>query len=245
MKPSIRKIDDLREWFFSMKLPFWTIWNGFGKDQKDRAAVNNDIPDLQDSWDALENHLRRKIASGGRLTIFITDKAGTSNGLTEFLELQNSYNSQSGIAGIGSGDPNFIAGKPIEVYVAEQVDAKIAGYEKDREIAELKAALAEKNQGSGIQKVFNRVADELPIQEIIMAVISKYLGSQFVAQTAINGPPQPQADMHELTQEQADAINESLIRIQVVFPDIPNFLDKLATWIEKNPEMAKTFFKQA
>lgn len=244
MKAALRKIDDLREWFFEMKLPYWTLWNGFSKESKERAALNNDIPNIEEAWDQLENHLRRKTFSGGRLTIFVTDKAGTSNGVTEYLDLPSSTNGNA-ISGIPNSDPYTIAGKSLEVHISEQVNAKIESYEKDRKIKDLEEQLAAKYEGTGFNKILNRVAEELPVDQVVMALISFFTGK--FAKTAISGIHAKEENLeenNELSEEQAVTINTALTRIMNTFPDIPDFLTKLADWIEKNPAMAKSLLSQ-
>jgi hypothetical protein len=244
MKAALRKIDDLREWFFEMKMPFWSLWNGFSKEIKERAAYNNDISNLEESWDQLENHLRRKTSTGGRVTIFITEKFGSPNGVTEYLELQSTSNGNA-IAGIPNADPYTIAGKSLEVHISEQVNAKIESYEKDRKIKDLEEQLAAKNEGSGLNKILNRVADELPVDQVVMALISFFTGK--IATTAISGihaKDENLEETNELSDEQALIINNALTRIMNTFPDIPDFLTKLADWIEKNPAMAKSLLSK-
>lgn len=243
MKAALRNLNDLREWFFEMKRPYWTLWNGFSKETKERAALNNDIPNIEDAWDQLENHLRRKTFSGGRLTIFVTDTAGTSNGVTEYLELPSS--TSAAISGIPNSDPYTIAGKSLEVHISEQVNAKIESYEKDRKIKDLEEQLAAKNEGTGFNKILNRVAEELPVDQVVMALISFFTGK--LAKTAISGihaKDENIEETNELSEEQATIINTALTRIMNTFPDIPDFLTKLAEWIEKNPAMAKSLLSQ-
>lgn len=241
MKAALRSIEDVKEWFLQMKMPFWSLWNGFSKETKERAGYNSEESDLEASWDILESFLRRKQASGGRMTVFVADKFGSPNGATEYIELP--ARSGSAIAGIhGNSDPYSIAGKPLEVHIAEQVDAKISAIEKDRKIADLEAQLAAKQEGSGLEKLWNRITDELPIEQIIMGLIGHFTKTS-VPQTAINGTPDKLEDMEDVTQEQADSINESLTRIQNVIGDLTVNLAKLASWIEKNPDMAKSLLK--
>ncbi|MBK6860991.1 MAG: hypothetical protein IPK91_02680 [Saprospiraceae bacterium] len=241
MKAALRNIEDVREWFMQMKMPYWSLWNGFSKETKERAGYNEEEGDLEASWDILEQFLRRKQASGGRMTIFVAPKFGSPNGATEYLDLPV-RSQQAAMAGIHGGDPYSIAGKPIEVHIAEQVDAKISALEKDRKIADLEAQLAAKQEGTGLEKLWNRITDELPVEQIILGLIGRFVNTN-TPQTAINGTPNKMEDMQELTPEQADSINESLSRIQNVIGDLTVNLEKLATWIEKNPDMAKSLLK--
>lgn len=243
MKAALRNIEDVREWFMQMKMPYWSLWNGFSKSTTDRAGFNEDEGDLEAAWDILEQFLRRKAASGGRMTLFVAPKFGSPNGATEYIQLpERSGQAIAGIHGT-AGDPYSIAGKSLEVHIAEQVDAKISALEKDRRIADLEAQLAAKQEGSGLEKIFNRLADELPIEQIILGLMGQFFKTN-TPQTAINGTPDKVEDMEELTQDQADSINESLSRIQNVLGDLTVNLSKLATWIEKNPDMAKVLLQK-
>lgn len=82
----------------------------------------------------------------------------------------------------------------------------------------------------------------MPVEQIILGLIGRFVNTN-TPQTAINGTPNKMEDMQELTPEQADSINESLSRIQNVIGDLTVNLEKLATWIEKNPDMAKSLLK--
>ncbi len=234
MKAALRSVNDVKEWFFQMKLPFWSLWNGHGKDLKDRAAYNSDTHDLEESWEILQATLNRKSPSGGRLTVFVTEKWGSSVGATEFIEFANQV---AGIQGIHAVTPFGINSKSLEDHIGEQVNAKIESMEKDRRIRELEEQLAEKNAGSGINRILNRLGDNMPLEEILVGVINKFLGiNAKMPATAINGTP----EQTELTQQQIDLINDALARIQNHFDDVPGCMQKLAAWIEKNPAMAKS-----
>jgi hypothetical protein len=250
---SLRRIEDLREWFLQMNMPFWSLWNGFTKETKYRAAYNDDVSDINESLEVLESHLRRKTASGGKVTIFVTDKFGSPNGATEYLELMGANNTSNGIAGLPGGDPYQIAGKPMDVYIAEQVNSKLVDYKKDKKIEELEAALAEKNGGNTFfQKIGNRIAEELPvdklpIDQLIMAAISYFTGTkQTVAISGVHPKDETQQEQDgvELSEEQAQIINTALGSIMMTFPDIPDFLTRLAKWIKENPVMAKNLLNQ-
>jgi hypothetical protein len=246
-KAALRTVQDVKEWFYEMKMPSWSIWNGFTKETKERAAFNDDISDLDASWDQLENHLKRKVSSGGRLTIYVCPKYGNPNGVTEYLDLPGT--GVNAIQGLPVHDPYSIAGKPIDAYIAEQVNSKIDDFKKDQKIAELEAALEAKNEGSGLAKLGNKLIEELPIDQLVMAAINYFMGNKQPS-AAISGisVKDDQQNNHseemELTDEQAATINEALGRIMMTFPDIPGFLTKLAQWIEKNPDMAKNLLSQ-
>lgn len=236
VKASINSIEALHNWFMQAKKPFWSIYTGFSKDAKDLAMKNSSLDDLERSWELMHDIVKNKTANGGRITIYITETANSSHGYTEYMEVQSSAAAISG----PSMMPGYVGG--VENYIAD----KLALYDKERKIEELQARLEEKEQGSGIQKVLNRVLEEAPISELIMALATKFLGTGAV-NPAINGVKQRiQDDMEteELGPEDQQRLADAITRISVHFPDIVAAMEKLAAFIENNPAMAKSLVNQ-
>lgn len=235
-KASFRNIESLRTWFFQNQKPYWSLYTGFSKEAKDLSIKNSAYSELDRSWEMLEQIITSKMENGGRLTLYVTEKANSSHGFTEYLDFPGSAN--SAISGTYQSSMFPSIGN-IEKYVADQLTMD----RQNRKIEDLEARLNEKEQGSGISKVFNKVLEEAPIAELLMALCHKFLGSQ--PQMAVNGPPHhDQAfESEELPAEEQQRIADALTRISVHFPDLAGFVEKLAGFIEKNPAMAKTIFE--
>jgi hypothetical protein len=233
---SMRSIESVKTWFLNSKNPFWTVYTGFSKKPGDTAFKNSSIDNIKESWNLLEEFLTNKTSGGGKLTIFITDRANANHGYTEYLEIPSSMSAS--IAGPGGAMTPWsgIGG------VQEYIDNKIAMADKDRRIADLEEALTQKEEGTGINKVWNKILDEAPIAELIMAICSKFLGTQHV-NPAINGP-RITDDMHEeqLSEDDQQRLHNAILRLSVHFPDIASAMEALADFVDKNPAMAKTFF---
>lgn len=237
VKASINSIEALHNWFMQAKKPFWSIYTGFSKDAKDLAMKNSSLDDLERSWELMHDIVKNKTANGGRITIYITETANSSHGYTEYMEVQSSIAAISGPSMI----PGYVGG--VDTYIAD----KLALYDKDRKIEELQARLEEKEQGTGIQKVINRVLEEAPISELIMALATKFLGTGALS-PAINGAKNPRItddlETEELGPEDQQRLADAITRISVHFPDIVGSMEKLAAFIESNPVMAKTLVNQ-
>lgn len=237
IKASFRSIASLKEWFLSAQKPFWTIWTGFSKDNKDLALRNSSISDLVESWNLLESIVSKKTEGGGRITVFVTEKENSSHGYTEFLEIAP-LTSVAGISGISSPSGNYIGG--VDQYISD----RISMYEKDRQIEDLKAQLENKDRGSGINRVIDRILEEAPVADILLALLGKFMGT--APAPAVNGAPRITDDMEpeQLSDEENSRLHESIMRISVHFPDIASAMEKLADFVESNPDMAKSLLNK-
>lgn len=233
-RASLRSIQAVENWFRNAEKPFWTVWTGFSKDNKDVAMRNNSIEDIDKSWELLNDLITSKTEGGGRITIFLSDKQSSSYGYTEYLEIPGSNN--SGISGAGNNQ-GFIGG--VDAYIND----KIALYDKDRQIEDLRAQLAEKQEGNIWSKTLAKVLEEAPISDLILAAASKYLGP--MPNTPINGAPRIQDDLQEqeLGEEDQERIRQALMRISIHFPNLADAIEQLAAFVEKNPAMAQSFLK--
>lgn len=209
--------------------------------EKDMFLVmrNHASDDMDTSWQLLENIVRNKTEAGGRLTVFVSDKAASSSGFTEYLDIDGPMKNQAAISGTGSGA--YVNG--IDSYIAD----KIALYDKDRRIKDLENELAAKEEGSGINKIFNRVLEEAPVQEILLALVSKFLGAQPAMNPPVNGTPRITDDMEEeqLSDTEQARLHDAILRLSVHFPDIATAMEQLANFVEANPTMAKSFFEKS
>lgn len=231
-RASLRSIQAVENWFRNAEKPFWTVWTGFSKDNKDVAMRNNSIDDIDKSWELLNDLITSKTEGGGRITIFLSDKQSSSYGYTEYLEIPG--NTNSGISGVGNNQ-GFIGG--VDAYIND----KIALYDKDRQIEDLRAQLQEKQEGSIWTKTLNKVFEEAPISELLLALMHKFIGP--VPNAPINGAPRIQDDLQEqeLGEEDQERIRQALMRISVHFPNLADAIEKLADFVESNPAMAKSF----
>ena len=236
-KASYRSIESLKLWFMQSHKPYFSIWTGFSKDTKDLAFRNSAIDDLEDSWNLLEQIITDKTAGGGKVTIFVTEVKNSSAGYTEYLEIAG--NNNTAIAGPSNLNNNFIGG--INEYIAD----KMAMYDKDRQIEELKAQISNKDEGTGVNKLFNRLLEEAPIAELIMALCAKFLGTGITP--AINGPKKERIteDLEEeiLSENDQMRMQNAIHRLSIHFPDIVQAMEKLADFVESNPSLAKSFIK--
>ena len=237
-KASLQNIEAVENWFLQAKKPFWSVYTGFSKDAKDLAMKNSTIKEVEDSWNLLQEIISNKTAGGGRLTIYITEVANSSHGYTEYLEIAANNAAISGPSS-NIGNQFFGIGG-----IQEYIDSKIALADKDRQIADLQAAVEEKNEGTGINKILNKVLEEAPVGELIMALCAKFLGTPAMT-PPINGPRiTDDMEQEELSQEDQLRLHNAILRISVVFPNIADAMESLADFVEKNPEMAKGFLKQ-
>lgn len=241
-KASFRNIDAVKSWFLQAKKPFWSVFTGFSKDAKDLAMKNSTIDDVEQSWELLEEIITNKTEGGGRVTIYITEVKNSSHGYTEYLEIAATNQAAvSGAAHIGNQNPFFGIGG-----IQEYIDSKILIADKDRQIKDLQDALEEKEKGTGIGKLWNKILDEAPLQELMMAIAAKVLGPAAFA-PPINGPritDDAESNVEELSEADQEKLHNAILRISAVFPNVVEVMSNLADFIEKNPAMAKSFLNQ-
>lgn len=235
---SLKSIESLKQWFTQAGRPYWTVWNGFLKKDQFLVMRNHASDDMDTSWELLENIVRNKTQAGGRLTVFVSDKAASSSGFTEYLDIDGPMKTQAGIAGVSSG--SYVNG--IDSYIND----KMALYDKDRRIQDLENELAAKEEGTGINKILNRVLEEAPVQEILLALLSKFMGHQPAGNPAVNGAPRITDDMEQepLSETEQQRLHDAILRLSAHFPDIATAMEQLANFVDQNPAMAKSFFEK-
>ena len=79
-----------------------------------------------------------------------------------------------------------------------------------------------------------------------MALAAKFLGPAAIPTPAVNGAPRITDDLEEEELSEADQakLHDAIMRISVHFPNVADAMQKLATFIEKNPVMAKSLLSQ-
>lgn len=245
-RTAITSIDNLRAWWeVDNERPYWTLYRG-SRNAKgaDIIARNDTLDDLESSWDMLENMITINSGEGGEFTVLRTDKPKGNFGNKAVVVLSHAL----APAGVGSlpGLP-FVAGSPqgIQAYIAGEVEKAKESWELRKQVEDLSAMINAKQEGTGLERIFNKLLESDKIGTILDVVLAKFLtpaGAQ-ASHVAVSGAPGVQHDP-DAFQYDTERVAAALERIRAHFPDIHGTLDKLAGFIEKNPSMAKSLFNQ-
>lgn len=178
-------LEGLREWYYNQDGTYWTLFNG--NDTRPTGVIHRNVKtETKDaSWALLEKTIIDLSMYGGSYTILAKSNKNDNSG----ARVQLAYNPHSGH---GSG----IAGMQMQT---ENVDAKINQalhqYQLEREIQELRAALAEKQQGSMLDRLTERIANNPSLPQLIDLCIAKLVGGAQVSMAGFD--PEYEAAQHE------------------------------------------------
>lgn len=241
-RTAITNLDDLSKWWESdPERPYWTLYRGVRPSKQDVIARNDTIEDLAGAWEVLQQMLFINSTGGGEFLILRSDKPKGNYGHKVVVVLNMSPQSAPGIGGMMSPTP-FIGEQPaIQAVIEKEVEKAKHAWELERKVEDLEAAINAGNEGTGLERVFNRIIDHPKIDTILEVLLVKLLGPKPQTHVAVSGVPTSE---EEGFQYDTDRVINALEGIREHFPDIHSFLDRLAAYVQANPEMAKTIFKQ-
>lgn len=245
----ISKMDDLQAWFElnnagKEPMPYFTLYRGFQAKPDATIYRNTEIGDQEKAWETLEDVIQAHSDGGGSFRVYITSKPGFNVGFTTLLKLPSPQGAQvAGIAGAQSGMFG-IYGSAQEMIQAE-IDRRMEVYELKRELEDMKAGNAAM---SGIAQ-FKELMEYPAFNNLVQMLGMKVMGLGPHAQPAqhpqtIPGTAAPADGIQGVEPEgfDYDVIEPALDKMRRVFPNVEMTLDKLADWIDKNPDQAKMIF---
>lgn len=253
LRTAITSLENLRQWWeVDNKSPYWTLYRGSRSSKgTDVIARNDTLDDHETSWDMLEQMISINSQEGGEFTILRTDKPKGNFGpkVVVILSHAPAYQGAPSVSGI-PGLP-FVAGSPqgIQAYIADEVKKERHSWELEKKVEDLEAAINAKQEGSLFERAINKLIETDKIGNLLEIIIAKAMGPTGAPQmshVAVSGMPGASQADTPTNQFQYDTVRvaNAMERIRVYFPDIHETLEKLANYIETNPEMAKTIFNQ-
>lgn len=264
---AFRDIETLRQWFYKNEAPYWTLYIGREMERGKRIAVNTGIKEIDKAWQWLEELLIAQSEGGGTFHIHAKDNPKedadqktlaqkaqfrlTSLGYHAVFEISNSYayNRIPAVAGMPQSAP-----QDIDKLIEEKVNERIERYELESEIEGLQNQIQDLKKSKNSIMGFN--IETLPSILQVISAIKGLTSSSPEEQKQLLGvhglPPESTAKIRkhledntesdELSEDENNKIDESIERISVYFPDIAKFMESLANYIEKNPELSKSLF---
>jgi len=253
-RPTIKSLEDLREWFFDKKAlsekgvepsAVWSIHYGETKTRHRLAEQNNADMEFEDSWDILEKNLLR-LNGRGKVCISMNvfnnkNQMGAHEAIYEYGPYQET--GRAGINGIGG---SYIGAPEVEAYVQKEIQREREKWEQDQRIAALEAELHENTplMDRLLEENFDQVAGIAT--QLLQGLIQK---KPAVAVSGFEQKSSPEAGEKEspaapTTQaEAADRINKALNRLSFTFPNVIELLEGLADFVESQPDLAKSLFE--
>jgi hypothetical protein len=202
---------------------FWTFYKG--TDRKNRIASNNEITDVDASWDFLRSTIERTVVPGRSYEVLLKNVAKHNTG----YGLELSFSSNPGANGIhGAQSESAVPGIYDINSLQRYTDEKIEQAMLKREVEELRSAL------EAPANVWDRIGDKMlgfldspNGAPLVNAIAMKVLGMApgGVSMAGFNHQQQQQQtepmseQNHESTEAMSDEeINDYLARIDEVIP---------------------------
>lgn len=221
---AITNLENLKVWFMEGKYPYWTLYRGNPVTKATNEATvarNTDIEDIEEAWGLLERILSS--FTNGVFTVFAKPRFEGNVGNKTLFTTGIVVEETTGINGVGD--------KSLAPYIGsidQILDKEKKTWELERKVEDLEAAM------HGKQSVGDRIFGllEANMEPIINNLLPLLLQKFSPQPGTIGGPVKQMVDPGS-----ENAIEDALSRISAHF-DLNEVLPKLATWIEKNPQMA-------
>lgn len=248
-RATITNMDDLKTWFDMAGSTEWNLYrghqdklNGAHQIASQRATETN----LEESWDQLSRFIDMNTRNGGDVTIYIPG-GGNGRGYVAHYSLERpgamAGLGQPGGAMMGAWGMGYI---PIEEHERRAKELR-EKWELERRLEDLEA----ENESRG--GIWGNIAKEalsgIDVNQIVKMVyvgfMSKFNPGAINPQISINGmDAAPQGEEGEEYED--NPIERFITRTRRFFntdEEYLDFLDKVATFFEKQPDMCKGLFK--
>lgn len=244
-RSTMESLDDLKVWWDAdSKKPYWSLYRGLRWDKNAVLARNHDIDDPDESFKLLEQMIDVNSRGGGDFIIARAEKPASNWVVKGYLCIQdtNFAYRNPGIAGYPAMMGALPPGKTVDDIVAERVNSEREKWELSKKVDDLEAAINGAQEGTGLERLINRLLDHPKIDGIMDVVLTHVFTPKGAAQptkVAVSGVPGEEEHIYD-----DERIVHALERIRPHFPDVETFIEKLAAWVESNPDMARNLFKQ-
>lgn len=246
MQGAISNINDIRQWFFNLEAPFWTLSYYSTASATGMGHVisrNIKFAELDKSWEMLEQSIRAQTGAGrAQLNLIVYAKAEGSNtpaGRTNIDIVSNGVvvGQQPGIGSLGGGQ--YLDESRINTILEERERL----WELRRENEDLKAQLDNPNGFADKAMAFIERIGSTPMG---MAIASKLLGGAMppmAAAPAVNGTPPAANDLDggEDVESELDSLEEIARRNGV---SLKTFLAKTAALAQQEPAVVQMLIQK-
>ena len=247
---AITNIEDLRTWYYGHPNHMhYRLYSGRNSKGATISHTPNDIPDWdkKQGWEKLETDLAMYAPSGGIFTIKIY--TGNKNDTRNVFEVTLSLDSKGRNSRINGAQNSFgIAGsgKTADAYIAEQIDTKMQIFKLENEVENLTTQLEEGSTGGVVERLMTQLLSNDRLDQLLDVALFR-LGpakGRGVVMSGIDDSETPESEPTEMTPDQQARFGAAMQTIQNHFPDLVGFMEKLANYIEENPDMAQMIFNK-
>lgn len=247
-RSTITSIDDLKRWWDADPTkPYWSLYRGLRYNKTDVLVRNTTIEDPDEAFKLLEDMIQVNGGAGGDFVIARSEKPLSNYVEKAYLSL-HAHGAMPGVAGYPAPYPGMAlagipAGKSLDDVLAERINSEREKWELSKKVEDLEGSIQGMQEGTGIERVFNRLLDHPKLDAMVDILLTRLLGPKPApANVAVSGMP-GEEEAHEGFQYDSNRVITALEQIREHFPDIHEFLDKLAAYIASNPGQAKMIFK--
>lgn len=256
MPASVDSIQKVEEWFEkNATTPYWSIYYTHNTNLKSAnvAARQKENVSQDESLEFLKTEIERLRTAGSKIQIFSQNAPSGQTGSNGGIKLYLTYpkDAVTSVSGIGSLQMQMAGVGSIGELVQKEISTALKIERLERERDEALQAANEVANPDYVSKAF-QFATEDPegaaqiLQTGIGAIAAIFGMLRGVPMSPhVSGTPPTTTVVHETeeaNQEAEEVINNALDRIEKHFPDLPNFMNNLADYIEKNPTLAKSIF---
>lgn len=245
-------IEDLEKWFIQCNSSEWVLYRGHQDKLNSLHIIANqrqtDVG-MDESWDKLASFIEMNTRSGGDVTVYIPAGGNNRGFLAHF-----SVNLPGAMAGLGQPGAMGAMGAwgmgfmPIDEHERRAKEMR-EKWELEKRLEDLEA----ENESRG--GIWGNIAKEalsgIDVNQVLkmlyVGVMSKFNPGAINPQISINGMGMQTGAEEEQYDDQAEEspLANFVARTRPHFAtdqEYLAFLDKVATFFEKSPEMCKTFF---
>ena len=255
MSVALKNLDELREVFMEEGRIYWKLYAGSSAPTKGtgrKYGQQMEEVSVEESCDLLCSRIERY--GSGVFTVMLLANAsdGNARGIQQTVKLGNGT---ANVAGAQSGFTQFAQMMEFYKFMEQQSSASIGGaiegaiqeVRKDFELERLRNEIRELKQGGPKERIIDGLVKQLPaIADKVLGVSPAVLGTVGIPSSQDTAGNTTDTDDTGEEEEQAlfsidDSVN-ACMKIQELLPDrnINELLWKLAAFIEKNPEQAKS-----
>lgn len=240
-KAFLTSMEDLEVWFKQAGNAEWNLYRGH-QDKLNSlhliAAQRASISE-EESWEQLSKFIDMNTRGGGDVTIYIPG-GGNGRGFVQHFSVE-----RAGIAGVGQPGMGWGVGfLPIDE-MERRLKAERERWELERRIEDLEAE--HESQGGIWGPIIKDALSGIDVNSLIkmayVGLMSRMAPGTISPQISINGM-EPAAEHHEQEYEEGP-LDNFIIRVRPHFAsdeEFLSFLNKVATFFEKSPDLCKNFF---
>lgn len=233
MQGAISTLSGIRQWFYNLEAPFWTLAYYSTASPTGMGAVigrNTKFSEIDKSWEMLQQTIESQTGAGrAQLNLIVYDKptgGNTPSGRTNIDIVSTGLVGTGTQPGIGSLSGSYLDENRINAIISEKHEV----WELKRENEDLRAQLENPNTFTDKAMAFIERIGTTPLG---IAIASKFLGAPMPQMVAppVNGTP-PVNDDDDDVENELDSL-EAIARANGI--TLKEFLSKTANLAQQEP----------